>query len=134
MATSHIEQNTLRSLGDLEIAVLDLIWRDPGLSAKETHKKIGETRGISVNTVQSTLERLHRKQLLERTKKGHAFHYSARVTRERLVASLINDLVGRFSSDTTSSLAAFVEMADQLDEPSLQALESELKNRRQRSR
>lgn len=133
MANKHIEQNTLRSLGDLEIAVLDLIWRHPGLSAKEAHKAIGESRGISVNTVQSTLERLHRKQLLERTKKSHAFHYSAQVTRERLVATLINDLMGRFSSDTASSLAAFVELADQLDEQSLEALESELKNRRRGS-
>lgn len=119
-------------LGTLEIAVLEHLWRAPEASAKEVHVAIGEARGISVNTVQSTLERLYRKNLLKRTKAGHAFWYSPKVAREQLVAALINDVLGRFGGDTASSLAAFVEAADCLDEQALQALETELKRRRGR--
>lgn len=127
-----VNKIVIPKLGDLEIAVLEHVWKTPEVSAKETHAVIGAARGISVNTVQSTLERLYRKQLLTRTKAGHAYRYSARVPREQLVAGLIKDVLGRFDADSGSSLAAFVQAADQLDEDALLALETELKNRRLR--
>lgn len=123
---------TIPPLGTLEVAVLEHLWQVPEASAKEAHAAIGTARGISVNTVQSTLERLYRKKLLKRIKAGHAFRYSPQVAREQLVADLINDVLGRFGGNTASSLAAFVEAADRLDEDALQALETELKKRRER--
>lgn len=125
-------KHAIPALGALEIAVLEHLWQVPEASAKEVHAALGAARGISVNTVQSTLERLYRKKLLKRAKAGHAFRYSAQVPREQLVADLINDVLGRFGGDTASSLAAFVEAADRLDEEALNALEAELKKRRER--
>ena len=75
-------------------------------------------------------DRLFRKQLLDREKISYAFHYRARVPREKLLAGLINEVLQRFENDRASSLAAFVEVAEQLDEDALQALENELKARR----
>lgn len=134
MSRDTPENLSIPTLGDLEIAVLEHVWQTADVSAKEAHAAIGAARGISVNTVQSTLERLYRKNLLTRTKSGHAFRYAARVPREQLVAGLINDVLGRFGSDPASSLAAFVEAAERLDDAALRALEAELKNRRKRGK
>ncbi|UZJ44677.1 BlaI/MecI/CopY family transcriptional regulator [Marinimicrobium sp. C6131] len=122
--------NRTPPLGELEIAVMEALWRAPGQSAKNLHATVGSARGISVNTVQSTLDRLYRKQLLSRTKVAHAFHYQPQVARQQLIAGLINDLLGRFTNDARSSLAAFVDAADQLDEGALDELEQVLKERR----
>lgn len=132
MSSSIHPKSALPTLGDLEIAVLEYVWKTVDVSAKEAHAAIGTARGISVNTVQSTLERLYRKALLTRTKSSHAFRYAPRVSREQVVAGLINDVLGRFDGDRASSLAAFVEAAERLDEESLRALELELKHRRKR--
>ena len=132
MAHQHPQSSSVPPLGELEIAVLEYVWHQPQVSAKETHAAIGAARGISANTVQSTLERLFRKQLLRREKQGHAFYYSAQVPRLQLLVGLINDVLGRFGRDTPSSLAAFVEAAEQLDENALQALEAEIIARRKR--
>jgi predicted transcriptional regulator len=121
-------------LGDLEVAVLEYVWASADVAAKEAHAAVGLKRGISLNTVQSTLERLFRKKLLTRVKTGHSFRYSACIAREELVARLISDVLGRFSSDSSAALAAFVEAADNLDENALQALEAELRKRRQRGK
>ncbi|WP_286804121.1 MULTISPECIES: BlaI/MecI/CopY family transcriptional regulator [unclassified Marinimicrobium] len=117
-------------LGELEIAVMEALWQTPGQSAKDLHATLGAARGISLNTVQSTLDRLYRKQLLSRTKVAHAFRYRPQVARQQLIAGLINDLLGRFTNDAHSSLAAFVDAADQLDERALDELEQVLKARR----
>ncbi|WP_218565746.1 MULTISPECIES: BlaI/MecI/CopY family transcriptional regulator [Pseudomonas] len=119
-------------LGTLEVAVLVHLWRVPEASSKEVHAAIGVARGISVNTVQSTLERLYRKKLLKRFKASHAFRYAPQMAREQLVAGLVNEVLSRFGGDTASSLAASVEAANWLNEEALHTLEAELKNMRTR--
>jgi predicted transcriptional regulator len=117
----------LSPLGDLEIAVLEFVWRTREASVKQVHAELGVARGLALNTIQSTLDRLFRKQLLDREKISYAFHYSARLPREKLLAGLIKEVLQRFENDSASSLAAFVEVAEQLDEEALQALENKLK-------
>lgn len=133
MSVEMPENRPAPNLGHLEIAVLEHLWEVGEASAKETHASLGTERGISVNTVQSTLERLYRKALLSRSKSGHAYRYSAGIAREQLLARLINDVVDRFGGDMSSALAAFVDAADRLDDEALQTLETELKNRRTRN-
>ena len=118
------------ALGDLEVAVLEVVWETPECSAKDVHEEIGKARGISLNTVQSTLERLYRKQLLSRRKRGHAYRYSALVRREQLIASYIQETVGRFGGDAATSLAAFIDAAEDIDAATLARLEAELHKRR----
>lgn len=118
-------------LGDLELAVLEFIWSQPDVSPKQVHARLGTHRGISLNTVQSTLERLFRKQLLARNKRGHAYHYRARVAREALVASLIGDVLQRFHADGPLSVAAFASAAESLDDTLLAQLEAEIRARRE---
>lgn len=130
MARNASDTASTPPLGELEIAVLERLWQTPDQSAKDVHASLGTVRGISLNTIQSTLDRLYRKQLLDRTKTGHAFRYQARVSRQQLIADLINDLLGRFSEDSSTSLAAFVDAADRLDDRALDELEQALKARR----
>jgi predicted transcriptional regulator len=102
-----VPKKTAPPLGELEIAVLEHVWRVGDLTAKEAHEALGRSRGISLNTVQSTLDRLHRKQILTRKKEARAYRYAPRVAREALLAELIGDLVGRLGGgEPASSLAA----------------------------
>lgn len=126
------EQLKIPKLGDLEVAVLELIWARGNASAKEAHGAVGLSRGISLNTVQSAMERLYRKGLLSRQKYGHAYRYSASVPRERLLAALINDVLGRFNNDSASSVAAILDAAEQYDAETLALIEAEIKGRRER--
>lgn len=119
------------SLGELEVAVLEHVWKVGDVTAKETYARLGVARGISLNTVQSTLERLARKTLLDRSKAGHAYRYSARVSREQLIAGLVSGVVGRLRGDAAASLMAFMDSVDDLDDDALDRLETELRRRRQ---
>jgi predicted transcriptional regulator len=128
------DPRTIPPLGDLEVAVLEYVWSSGDASAKEAHAALGAARGISLNTVQSAMERLFRKGLLSRVKASHSFRYSARIGREELVATLIGEVLGRFGADSSAALAAFVEAADDLDEAALRGLEAKLRKRRQPGR
>lgn len=132
MTDRRPESDVMPVLGDLEITVLEHIWSHGGTSAKALYARLSGSRNSSLNTIQSTLERLFRKQLLTRHKRGHAYVYEARCSRGELVAGYMRDIVGRFGSDTASSLSAFVESADELDEAALAHLEKLIRQRRER--
>ena len=119
------------NLGELEMAVLEHLWVEKSGSAKGVHNGIGIQRGISLNTVQSTLERLFRKQLLSREKVSHSYVYSPSVQRGELMAQLIDDVVKTLSGGKSDYLlSAFIDYAAREDESSLDRLEQLIAQRR----
>lgn len=111
-------------LGDLEMAVLEHLWSHGEFDTKGVHRALGKTRGISHNTIQSTLERLFKKKLLARKKISHAYVYHAVVSRDELMGRMINDVVKTISKENTDGmLAAFVDIAARTDDAHLDRLE-----------
>lgn len=118
-------------LGDLEMAVLDHLWKVNQADAKAVHLIVGTSRNISLNTVQSTLERLYRKGLLGREKVSHAFVYEPCIARAELMAQIIDDIVQPISKgEAEPFLAAFVEYAARVDIKALDRLEKIISARR----
>ena len=98
-------------LGELEKQVLNHLWSAGEADAKQIHAAFSAGRSSSLNTIQSTLDRLYKKQLLSRSKQGHAFVYRTRVDREDLIAQLIRNITSDLvSHDSQSLMAAFVSL------------------------
>ncbi len=111
-------------LGELEMAVLEHLWSNGEFDAKDVHATLGRVRGISHNTIQSTLERLFKKKLLTRKKVSYAYVYQSAVARDELMGQMINDVVKTISKDNTDGmLAAFVDIAARTDNAHLDKLE-----------
>jgi predicted transcriptional regulator len=111
-------------LGELEKQVLQYLWNASEADAKQVHSVLGLSRGNSLNTIQSTLERLFKKDLLSRTKQGHAFYYRAKVDREALIAQLITNATSDFVEEGEHSLiAAFSSASANLNDAQLDKLE-----------
>lgn len=61
------------NLGELEKLVLQHIWDTGEVDAKQVFAHFEKNRGGTLNTIQSTLDRLFKKGLLSREKQGHAY-------------------------------------------------------------
>lgn len=117
-------------LGALELQVLKCLWSAPGpIDARAVHAAVAERR-ISLSTVQATLERLHRKQLLARTKAGRAYLYSATVSRESLIGALIRNVANRLADgELEPVISGFVELVGDADPKLLDELQASAKQR-----
>ncbi len=138
-------------LGPLEVAVMDRLWdladgdraaedptdvdpsdgrRAPGVEKYElgvtaVHAAVGRPRRLSRNTIQSTLERLVRKGLATRRRKGRAYVYAASGTRRDWIARAFDDLVeGLGRAPGAEVLAGFVDFAERTRPETLAMLES----------
>ena len=115
----------LDNLGDLELAVLQYVWREGSSDVKTAYRTIGPERDISHNTVQSALKRLWEKELLSRHKEGHAYVYTPRLEREEVtehrVAEVVDELAG---GELDIALEAFVNLAERAGDETLDRLEA----------
>lgn len=118
-------------LGKLELATLEWLWDAGPADATDVHAALGERHGITRNTVQSTLSRLHDKQLLGRTKVRHAFVYEAAVSREEFQREAVGEVVDALlQGEAGAMVAAFVGVAERAGDETLAQLEAEIAARR----
>ena len=86
--------------GTLELRVLEALWRRPaGASVRDIK---GEFPAAAYTTLMTTLDRLHRKGVLDREKQGRAFVYRSRYSREEMetgaAARAVEPLLGQGSA------------------------------------
>jgi predicted transcriptional regulator len=121
-------------LGELEKLVLNHLWSVGTADAKQVYDHFKRTRGGTLNTIQSTLDRLHKKGVLQREKQGHAFQYRAAINKEAFLGQLIRNVTQDFSDDHNHLLAAFVSLSAELDEAHLDRLEDLIRNSREQKK
>jgi len=111
------------ALGELENAVLEFLWEHGTSEAKDVHRALGAQREITLSTIQSTLERLHRKKLLMREKVSHAYRYATVLTRSEFRARAMAEAAGDLrEADSNGVLAAFVDLVARSDKKALAEL------------
>lgn len=119
-------------LGELELAVLEHLWAHGEDDVAGVHAAVGRARAITLNTVGSTLERLHRKGLALRWKVSHAYRYAAAIERDSFQARRMVEAAGGAAAlADTGLLAAFVDAVAELDASSLDRLAAILEARRE---
>ncbi len=127
-------RGSLLTLGRLEIAVLDRLWEEGPADVGALHAAVGEPRGLARNTIQSTLERLVRKQLATRRKLGRAYEYRARVSRADCLGVALGDLAQRLPRlDSSLLLSTFVDFAERTGADTLEELEALVRSRRRQA-
>ena len=120
-------------LGELEKQVLEYLWKNQPTDAKQVHSYFEKDRGGSLNTIQSTLERLFKKGLLSRVKNGHAYQYLPKIARQELIGQLIKSVTHDFIvEDENSIVAAFSSISSDLDEKQLDKLEAMIEQQRKK--
>ncbi|MGB0833906.1 MAG: BlaI/MecI/CopY family transcriptional regulator [Psychrobium sp.] len=120
-------------LGELEKLVLHYLWNHDSRDVKQVFTHFERIRGGSLNTYQSTLDRLYKKDLLAREKVGHAFQYRAKVERHELIGQLIKSVTSDFMAEDDSSLvAAFSSLSKDFNVEQLDKLEQLIDAQRQK--
>src|ERR1700745_1268988 len=79
------------ALGKLERQVLEETWRLGEVSVRDIHRVFEER--IAYTTLMTTLDRLFKKNLLDRRKDGRAFVYSQSVSAADLTQGITEDMI-----------------------------------------
>lgn len=96
-------------LGERELDVMKSLWSDGTLSAQQVLQASGGELNLSLSTIQSTLERLYRKELVNREKNGRYYIYSAVVSKNTIISQLLGDIAEHFGEgDAKPLISGFI--------------------------
>jgi predicted transcriptional regulator len=94
-------------LGELQTTVMEVLWREPGLTVNEVEERLQHQREIAHTTVLTTLDRMHRKGYLRREKQGKAFVYEPTYTRQEFEQSVAQEVPGSLLGQFTEPALCF---------------------------
>jgi predicted transcriptional regulator len=124
------------SLGPLEAEILEIIWNLKIATVKNVHEQILQDpdRELAYTSVTTVLQRLTSKGWLKCSKKGKAFSWQPRISREQAqVLRSFEQLNGFLAVSNPDVVAAFADSLDTASLEQIQAIASRLNNiRRQR--
>ncbi|UUV29961.1 BlaI/MecI/CopY family transcriptional regulator [Amycolatopsis roodepoortensis] len=97
----------MRGLGDLESAVMDILWRaETPLKVREVLEQLDTGKDLAYTTVMTVLDNLHRKQWAERERQGKAFAYRPAQSRAQAAAKSLREVLNE-SGDPEAVLLHF---------------------------
>lgn len=122
----------ISALGQLEREVMEELWRHGEMSVRDVHQAFDERSAYT--TLMTTLDRLHKKGLLNRRKHGRAFLYSPRISRaefeEGVREDLVDGLLDQGTDGVTPVLSCIIDKVSARDRALLDELERLVKEKR----
>lgn len=98
MSSSELGAQTPRrrslGLGELETAVLEVLWQATvPQTVRDVLTVLASRRKLAYTTVQTVLDKLHRKGWAQRHRDGRAYAYTATASREETAARVLHSLL-----------------------------------------
>jgi predicted transcriptional regulator len=112
----------LPSLGELEIRVLRLVWRQQPCTERQITDAIRKERSLARTTVLKTIQRLEAKGLLARAAGEGPVRFRASVGEQKLLPALIGRFVEGVLGGSPEPLVAYLAGSEKLSAKDLDAL------------
>lgn len=116
--------------GDLEAAVLDVLWTHGELSTPAVYDAVGVPRGLAYTTILTVLQRLATKGLLVRRGGGRSHLYAPALTREQFAERRGVSLAAALADIGAAGVGAFLDEMHRLDPKVVAQLRKQLGTRR----
>jgi predicted transcriptional regulator len=105
------------NLGELEKAVMEIVWQDKICSVRDVLNKLEKNRKIAYTTVATILHRLHEKDLVIKEQASTGFVYKPKLSKEaytkQMASTFLNKFIGSYGDE---AIASFAESVDRLPE------------------
>jgi predicted transcriptional regulator len=120
------------ALGPLELSVMEVVWQTGTCNVRDVVQQLN--RELAYTTIMTTMDRLYKKGLLDRTKCERAFYYSARIAKNEWERQRTDDLLAGFLAGTQPSremlISCLVDAVGEHDPNLLDHLEAKIQSKR----
>lgn len=115
-------------LGNLQLAIMRILWERGEASAREIHGALYEERGLAPTTIATMLRKMEHKGVVEHRAQGRQFIYRAGIAESDVREGMVGDLVERLFCGDSAALIHYLFEAGKLDTGELEELRARLRN------
>src|SRR5215470_20396745 len=101
---NNSNQARLRTLGDVEQAVMDYIWTQDSVTAEACREALASTRPMKDSTIRTVLRRLEEKGFLTHEIEGRTFVYKPSDKRRNVAVRAVKNIIDRFCGGSAEEL------------------------------
>jgi len=119
-----------RQLGDLQLAIMRVLWERGEAPAIEVHQALFEERRLAVTTIKTMLRKLEEYGCVEHRTKGRQFIYRPAIAEADVRRSMVADLVTRLFSGDSAALVNHLVRSGEIDPDDLDDLRAMVSSKR----
>jgi predicted transcriptional regulator len=117
-------------LGDLQHAIMAVLWERGEATTAEVHDALREDRGLALTTIATMLRKMEDKGVVLHRADGRQFVYRATVSEDQVRRSMVGELVGRLFGGDPKALVAHLVSENEIDAAELDELRRRLGTQR----
>jgi BlaI family penicillinase repressor len=118
---------TTPSLGDLQHAIMAVLWSRGEATTAEVHAALPERR-LAFTTIATMLRKMEDKGVVAHRSEGRAFVYRATVSEDQVRRSMVGELVERLFGGDPRALVAHLVSENEIDPGDLHDLRGRLRS------
>ncbi len=115
-----------QSLGELQHAIMSVLWQRGEATTAEVHEALHETRRLALTTIATMLRKMEEKGVVAHRANGRQFVYRPTVSEDQVRRSMVSELVGRLFQGDPRALVAHLVSENEIDPEELDELRRKL--------
>ena len=113
-----------RKLGDLQLAIMQVLWEKGMATVAEVHQALLPTRGLALTTIATMLSKLEKKGVLKHHQSGRQYVYRPTIDRHEVHRSMVGDLVDRLFAGDAAALVSHLLAERDIDPAELDQIKA----------
>ncbi len=116
-------------LGDLQLAIMRVLWQRGEASVNDVHQALFEERGLATTTIATMLVKMEKKGVVTHRTEGRRYIYQATASEEEVRQTMVSEITERLFDGSPAALVSYLIEAHDVDAEDLEELESLLAER-----
>ncbi|HKI86889.1 MAG TPA: BlaI/MecI/CopY family transcriptional regulator [Thermoanaerobaculia bacterium] len=113
---------TLTQLGDLQLAILQVLWERGEATVSEVHQALLDERGLAPTTIATMLTKMEKRGMVAHREEGRRFVYRPEMSEAKVQRSMLRELTARvFEGDVTALVSRLLDN-EEIDRDELAAI------------
>jgi len=112
-----------RTLGDLQLAIMRILWHRREATVAEVHRALYEERGLAPTTIATMLVKLEKKGVVTHRLEGRRYVYRPSVEEAEIRRSMVSELTERLFAGDVTALVSHLLSEHETDPAELAELE-----------
>lgn len=117
-----MEDSESHHLGDLQLAIMRILWSRGESSVADVHEALESERGLALTTIATMLAKMEKKGVVDHRTEGRRFIYHPTVSEGQVRRSMVSDLTSQLFRGDVFALVNHLLSEHEIDSRELDQL------------